>query len=109
MGGRGITPFHFAAHGTAPLVHRTAALCYIWGDPPSREPHSNRSSHTMPKRKTTVTSTFGSPGREGHDSSAFYGTRLYADQVQSGNDAYVENPIGELDMIHCSSCEEMKE
>ena len=63
----------------------------------------------MPKRKSTVTSTFGSPGREGHDSSAFYGTRLYADKVPAGNDAYVENPITELDVIHQSSCEEMKE
>src|SRR5687768_16820413 len=63
----------------------------------------------MPKRKNTVTSTFGSPGREGHDSSAFYGTRLYADKVQVGPEAYVENPIGELDVIHHASCEEMKE
>src|SRR5688572_30454789 len=63
----------------------------------------------MPKRKSTVTSTFGSPGREGHDSSAFYGTRLYADKVQIGTEAYVENAIGELDLIHQSSCEEMKE
>ena len=68
----------------------------------------------MPKRKTTVTSTFGSPGREGHDSSAFYGTRLYAEraaagQAPTGSEAYFENPIGELDVIHQSSCEEMKE
>jgi modification methylase len=63
----------------------------------------------MPKRKNTVTSSFGSPGREGHDSSAFYQTRLYADQVQVGSEAYIENPIGELDVIHQASCEEMKE
>ena len=63
----------------------------------------------MPKRKSTVTSTFGSPGREGHDSSAFYGTRRYANKVQAGNEAYVENPMAELDVIHPSSCEEMKE
>jgi site-specific DNA-methyltransferase (adenine-specific) len=63
----------------------------------------------MPKRKTTVTSSFGSPGREGHDSSAFYNTRLYADLLPRGNEAYVENPIGELDVIHQSSCEVMKE
>ena len=63
----------------------------------------------MPKRKSTVTSSFGSPGREGHDSSAFYGTRLYADKVQVGSEAYIENPIGELDVIHQASCEEMKE
>lgn len=63
----------------------------------------------MPKRKTTVTSSFGSPGREGHDSSAFYNTRLYADLLPKGDEAYVENPIGELDVIHQSSCEVMKE
>jgi site-specific DNA-methyltransferase (adenine-specific) len=63
----------------------------------------------MAKRKNTVTSTFGSPGREGHDSSAFYGTRLYADRIQVANEAYVENPITELDVIHHTSCEEMRE
>ncbi|HUE99493.1 MAG TPA: site-specific DNA-methyltransferase [Anaerolineales bacterium] len=63
----------------------------------------------MPKRKNTVTSTFGSPGREGHDSSAFYGTRLYADRAQAAPEAYLENPIAALDMIHHGSCEEMKE
>lgn len=66
-------------------------------------------SHKMPKRKSTVTSTFGSPGREGHDSSAFYQTRLYADRPQAESEAYVEHPIGALDVIHHSSCEEMKE
>ncbi|HEX6034597.1 MAG TPA: site-specific DNA-methyltransferase [Anaerolineales bacterium] len=63
----------------------------------------------MAKRKNTVTSTFGSPGREGHDSSAFYQTRLYADRIQVADEAYVENPIAELDVIHHASCEEMKE
>jgi site-specific DNA-methyltransferase (adenine-specific) len=63
----------------------------------------------MPKRKTTVTSTFGSPGREGHDSSAFYNTRLYADRAHSESEAYTENLIENLDVIHQSSCEEMKE
>ena len=66
----------------------------------------------MTKRKSTVTSTFGSPGREGHDSSAFYNTRLYANRSpagHAGSDAYVENPIGELDVIYQSSCEEMNE
>jgi DNA modification methylase len=63
----------------------------------------------MPKRKTTVTSTFGSPGREGHDSSAFYNTRLYAGRASNGNEAYTENPLRELDVIHHGSCEDMKE
>jgi site-specific DNA-methyltransferase (adenine-specific) len=63
----------------------------------------------MPKRKNTATSSFGSPGREGHDSSAFYNTRLYAGQTQVANEAYVENTISEVDAIFNSSCEEMKE
>ena len=74
------------------------------------EPASIRhSSQKMPKRKSTATSSFGSPGREGHDSSAFYNTRLYADKRQMGSEAYVENMIDELDVIHHSSCIEMKE
>lgn len=63
----------------------------------------------MTKRKGTVTSSFGSPGREGHDSSAFYRTRLYANRPQVTAEAYVENPITELDVIHHGSCEDMKE
>ena len=63
----------------------------------------------MPKRKTTVTSTFGSPGREGHDSSAFYNTRLYAGRAANGNEAYSENPLPALDVIHHGSCEDMQE
>jgi site-specific DNA-methyltransferase (adenine-specific) len=63
----------------------------------------------MPKRKNTATSSFGSPGREGHDSSAFYNTRLYADKLSTETEAYVENPIGEVDVIFNSSCEVMKE
>ena len=63
----------------------------------------------MPKRKNTATSAFGSPGREGHDSSAFYGTRLYADRFQVKAEAYVETPIPDVDVIYQSSCEEMKE
>jgi site-specific DNA-methyltransferase (adenine-specific) len=65
----------------------------------------------MPKRKNTATSSFGSPGREGHDSSAFYNTRLYAGQAPAGvaTEAYVENTISEVDVIFNSSCEEMKE
>jgi site-specific DNA-methyltransferase (adenine-specific) len=62
----------------------------------------------MPKRKTTVTSTFGSPGREGHDSSAFYNTRLYAGRAPNGSEAYTENPLAELDVIHQASCEDMQ-
>jgi site-specific DNA-methyltransferase (adenine-specific) len=62
-------------------------------------------------RKNTKTSSFGSPGRIGHDSSAFYGTRLYADQPQAESAEYIENPIptDKLDKIFNSSSEEMLE
>jgi site-specific DNA-methyltransferase (adenine-specific) len=74
----------------------------------------------MPKRKfseNTSTTSFGSPGREGHDASAFYRTRLYGDQPQTRpersrraeSEAYVENPISDLDVIFNRSSEEMKE
>ena len=66
----------------------------------------------MPKRKfseNTATTSFGSPGREGHDSSSFYGTRLYADQPPAESEAYAENPIADLDVIYQHSSEEMKE
>lgn len=63
----------------------------------------------MPKRKNTTTSSFGSPGREGHDSSAFYNTRLYANRPPLDSEAYVENPLQEVDVIFQSSCEVMKE
>ena len=66
----------------------------------------------MPKRKfseNTATTSFGSPGREGHDASSFYGTRLYADQSPAESEAYAENPIETLDIIYNHSSEEMKE
>ena len=66
----------------------------------------------MPKRKfseNTSTTSFGSPGREGHDASAFYNARLYGDRPQSESEAYVENPMETLDVIFRHSSEEMKE
>ena len=66
----------------------------------------------MSKRKllkSTSTSSFGSPGREGHDSSAFYNTRLYADQPQVESEAYVENPPAGVDVIFNHSSEVMDE
>ena len=64
----------------------------------------------MAARKTK-TSSFGSPGRAGHDASAFYGARLYNDQPQADGQVYVENPIqpGRLDKIFGSSSERMAE
>ena len=44
-------------------------------------------------RKSTKTSSFGSPGRVGHDASTFYSAHLYDDQPQAEELKYVENPI----------------
>jgi modification methylase len=65
----------------------------------------------MTKRKTTKTSAFGSAGRAGHDSSAFYAGRLYENQPQEQVSAPIENPIPEetLDCIFCHSAESMSE
>lgn len=65
----------------------------------------------MPKRKSTVTSSFGSPGREGHDSSAFYNTRLYAERAAQRQEpeAYTENLPREIDTIFNTSSEAMEE
>src|SRR5215213_10390207 len=79
--------------------------CVIFGETSCQ----TNPSQNMPKRKNTATSSFGSPGREGHDSSAFYQTRLYADRLPGEAEAYVENPIGDVDVIFQSSCEDMKE
>ena len=63
------------------------------------------------KRKTTQTSAFGSPGRAGHDSSAFYAGKLYNGQLQGQDVDYIENPIPaeSLDRIFCHSAEAMIE
>jgi site-specific DNA-methyltransferase (adenine-specific) len=65
----------------------------------------------MPPRKSTRTSSFGSPGRVGHDASAFYSARLYADQPKGQKEAYVENPIPveRLDSIIQASSESMSD
>ena len=65
----------------------------------------------MTKRKTTKTSSFGSPGRAGHDSSAFYAGKLYDGQSQEQDVVYVENPLPEdsLDRIFNHSAETMRE
>jgi DNA modification methylase len=61
--------------------------------------------------RKTKTSSFGSPGRVGHDASAFYAARLYADQPQAEQLEYVENPIDatRLDKIFNTSSERMNE
>jgi site-specific DNA-methyltransferase (adenine-specific) len=64
----------------------------------------------MPK-KSTRTSSFGSPGRSGHDATAFYAARLYQDQPQAEERDYIENPVPaeRLDTILNSSSEKMAE
>jgi len=61
--------------------------------------------------KFTKTSSFGSPGRAGHDASTFYSAHLYDDQPRAEELKYVENPIPseKLDTIFNSSSETMSE
>ncbi len=63
------------------------------------------------KQRKTVTSNFGSPGRESHDSGPFYAGRLYHGQPQEQVTDFVENPIPveSLDQIYCSTAEKMAE
>jgi site-specific DNA-methyltransferase (adenine-specific) len=60
-------------------------------------------------RKSTSTSSFGSPGRAGHDASAFYSARLYNEQPHAESMPYTENsiPTGLLDTIIHTSSESM--
>jgi len=61
--------------------------------------------------KRTKTSKFGSPGREGHDSSIFYSSRLYNNLPSEKSVKYIENPIipEDLNKIFTTSSENMKE
>lgn len=63
----------------------------------------------MPKK--TKTSSFGSPGRVGHDASAFYSTRLYADQPHERQTEYSETaiPPERLNRIRNATAEDMSE
>ena len=66
----------------------------------------------MPKRKfteNTSTTNFGSPGREGHDASAFYNARLYGNQPPAESEPYAETPIEIPDVVFQHSSEDMKE
>ena len=65
----------------------------------------------MPRTKKTATTSFGSPGRIGHDASAFYSARLYEDQPQLDARPYLENSIPPeiLDTVIHASSESMKE
>jgi site-specific DNA-methyltransferase (adenine-specific) len=60
-------------------------------------------------KKGTQTSSFGSPGRISHDSTAFYASKLYESLPKEQKVEYVENAIEPqlLDRIFCKSSEMM--
>ncbi len=62
-------------------------------------------------KRGTQTSSFGSPGRINHDSTAFYASKLYKELPQEQKIKYVENPISSqfLDKIFVKSSENMEE
>lgn len=66
---------------------------------------------TKRKRKSTSTSSFGSPGRSSHDSSSFYDSRLYKNQELSGEIKYTESPLPETcrNVFFQKSSESMQE
>jgi DNA modification methylase len=59
----------------------------------------------------TTTSSFGSPGRESHDATTFYSSRLYQNLPQEKKVHYTETPIPAeyLDHIFCSSSDNMEQ
>jgi DNA modification methylase len=61
------------------------------------------------KSRRTTTSTFGSPGRQSHDASAFYTGRLYHNQPREQYTDEGGNPVPVecLDRIFCCSAEKM--
>jgi len=63
------------------------------------------------QRKGTKTSSFGSPGRIGHDASTFYASKLYEGLPKEQSIEYVENPINSdyIDTIMVKSSEYMDE
>jgi len=65
----------------------------------------------MGRRIRTKTSSFGSPGRVNHDSSAFYSRKLFQDLPKEKPVEYVENKIPDefLNKIFCKSSEDMSE
>jgi site-specific DNA-methyltransferase (adenine-specific) len=68
-------------------------------------------SDSSRKRRSTETSSFGTPGRISHDSGKFYSSRLYEDLPGDREVPYVENPVSPeyLDRFLCKSSEKMDE
>lgn len=63
------------------------------------------------RRNSTQTSSFGSPGRFGHDATRFYASRLYQGLPQEHRVTYQENPLPPqaVNRIFCKSSERMEE
>lgn len=69
-------------------------------------------SESKPMRRRTQTSSFGAPGRESHDSTDFYRSRLYENIIQDQSSTHlVENPLPESckNNIYQRSSEKMAE
>jgi len=74
--------------------------------------HKLKSAKRENRKKGTTTSSFGSPGRFGHDASRFYNSRLYEGVPSERKEVkYAENEIriDFLDKILCKSSENMDE
>ncbi len=71
---------------------------------------NNKKPRKYSNRKGTKTSSFGAPGRIGHDSSKFYSAKLY-EGLKPKQVQYVENKIdsSNLNKIFCKSSEHMAE
>lgn len=67
--------------------------------------------HMHKKGNGTETSSFGSPGRFSHDSSKFYGSRMYHGLGSNEQVEFTENtvPARNLDKIFCKSSKTMEE
>jgi site-specific DNA-methyltransferase (adenine-specific) len=66
---------------------------------------------TKPRKPNTQTSSFGSPGRRGHDASRFYGGKLYEGFTPEAGGEYRENLLDDSirNIIFCKSAEDMSE
>ena len=65
----------------------------------------------LPRKRSTETSQFGTPGRVSHDSSRFYTSRLYEGLPAENTAPAVENPLPEAcaNQLFCKSSERMEE
>ncbi len=72
---------------------------------------SDNKKYASQRRKGTKTSSFGAPGRVGHDSTKFYSSKLYQGQRIKKPVRYIENKIDSsvLDKVFCKSSEVMEE